>query len=170
MAKRFTSLGVLALSALFNVHLVSCNFDPTGSVLSGTVDVGDFSVAAGQTKVVSGDLKISASGSVDIAGSLVADGDNGQSITIQAEGDVNISGTVTAGNGSAGAAGGDLTIVSMNGDITLTESSLIAAGDGGGGQTTIMDMSTAQPDQGSAILTRIFFASWVRPALASISA
>jgi hypothetical protein len=104
--------------------------------LSGTLTVTDFNVADGQSERVSGDITILASGAVRITGALEAVESNGQSITIQAEGDVSITGTVSAGGGALGDSGGNVTIVSMNGNISIGESASVVAGDGGGGQAT----------------------------------
>ena len=75
-----------------------------GDSLGGTVDVGDFTVPAGQTTRVTSDLVINASGGVSIDGDLVADPAKigaGCGIVIRADGDVTINGTVQAGDGAS---------------------------------------------------------------------
>ena len=136
MANNKSITSALTVALILPVAIASCDgtTQPTG--LSGTIEVSDFSVGVGETQQVSGDLTINASGSVDIAGKLMPSGATGQSITITAEGDVNVSGSVVAGNGSSGSGGGNLTIISTNGNIVITQGSSIVAGDGSTGQST----------------------------------
>ena len=136
MANNKSITSALTVALILPVAIASCDGtnQPTG--LSGTIEVSDFSVGVGETQQVSGDLTINASGSVDIAGKLMPSGATGQSITITAEGDVNVSGSVVAGNGSSGSGGGNLTIISTNGNIVITQGSSIVAGDGSTGQST----------------------------------
>ncbi len=110
---------------------------------SGTINAETFSVDYGDTESVTEDLTIVASKTVDISGTLAASGAAGQNITIQAEGDVVINGTVQAGNGAdVGQAGGTVTIISNSGNITITDTAHITAGDGGAGQNTVTTAST----------------------------
>lgn len=74
------------------------------ATIEGTLQVGDFRLPTGHTTTVTSDVVINASGNVTISGSLVADpaataGGKGASITVVAQGDIQISGTVRAGDG-----------------------------------------------------------------------
>ncbi len=104
--------------------------------LSGTIEATDFTVPTGESQRVSGDLTINASGVVTIAGSLSAENAAGHSLTIQAAGDVSITGVLSAGRGAPGGGGGDITVLSTNGNISIGESASLIAGDGGSGLTT----------------------------------
>lgn len=130
---------IAAGSLVVAVYGTSCDVPVPGETpgLSGTLEVTDFTVASGESRRVSGDLIINASGAVTIAGTLSAEDAVGHSLTIQAAGDVGITGLLSAGQGAPGGGrGGDITIVSMNGNISITGSGSLVAGDGGSGQTT----------------------------------
>ncbi len=115
--------------------------------LSGTVEVADFMVAAGESRTIADDVTIRASGMVMIDGDLMVDEDRGQSITIEAEGDIVIAGQIVAGNAdddaptakslrsqaTADRNGGDVVIESKNGSIVFMDSARITAGDGADG-------------------------------------
>jgi len=107
--------------------------DIDGDKLSGEIETDFFTIAAGDIKYVTDNLTVTCTGTADISGALLADSDNGQSITIIAEGDITVSGTIAAGNGSSGTNGGNLTLTSNSGDIILTDTASIRAGDGAGG-------------------------------------
>ena len=104
-------------------------------ILTGVVSETNFVVPAGQRFTTIGDVVIR-SETADVQGELVAQasdqpGQDGSSITIEAEGDIAVTGKVEAGSGVGGNAegdggdGGDVALTSANGDITL-----------GGGDTT----------------------------------
>lgn len=120
------------------ISFLSCSHSdaPVSSLIEtpdgiyGTLTAADYSVKAGETVYVAGDLTIEASGDVDIAGELMAKGDKGQNITINAGGSVTVSGKIAAGNAATGANGGNLTIKSTGGNITLSSSAAISGGDG----------------------------------------
>lgn len=152
MANTRTLLGPSAIALVLPLALVSCDGIPETPGLSGTLEVVDFSVAKDQSQLVAGDLWINASGTVDISGELTPISEQGQSITITAEDDVNISGRLASGGGSSGTTGGDLTIVSTNGNIDITQGSFIGAGDGGTGQTTLSAKMIATTSRGEVIL------------------
>ncbi len=99
--------------------------------LAGNVITEEFILPAGRSVKVTGDLVLTASGQVDIAGDLL--GEAGASISIQAEGDINIAGNVLAGDANPGEKGGDLTLISNSGDISLQNSAGLASGNGGMG-------------------------------------
>jgi hypothetical protein len=75
----------------------------TPTVLSGVIEVESFTLEAGELAVVTGDVTIRASGAVRIDGDLRASDAGGQNIAIEAGGDVEIGGTISAGNGAAAA-------------------------------------------------------------------
>jgi len=132
---------VLAIIPLLIGSILSCNGQTD---LSGTLNVADFSVAAGETARVSGDLMVNATGGADIAGRLMADVGMGYDITITAEGDVNITGMIAAGHGGPGNQGGHLTIISHSGNVVLSSGASIAAGDGGEGVIGISQDANAE--------------------------
>ena len=74
--------------------------------LGGAVNVRTLTIPAGHTTRVTSDLTVTASGQVTIEGSLIADASTGvgTSITIDAQGDVDIGGTVQSGDGTVPAA------------------------------------------------------------------
>ncbi len=74
----------------------------TPSTLAGKVTVTHLKIPAGQTTLVKSDVEIDATGDVTIDGQLVADTSpaDGYSITINAGGDVRITGIIQAGDGA----------------------------------------------------------------------
>ncbi len=109
-------LALVILTTVVTGLLGSCaGLDPLGgdsntpTSIGGTVNVVDFTVAAGQTTTVAADVVINASGNVRIEGVLASAtvttaGAKGYDITIVAQGDIEVTGTIQAGNGAAGAA------------------------------------------------------------------
>ncbi|HCU35142.1 MAG TPA: hypothetical protein DGT21_06665, partial [Armatimonadetes bacterium] len=105
---------------------------PTRTIGPGTVNEGDFVVGAGERVECAGDTIIECT-TATIAGELFSPsptnpGESAGSITIQAQGDVLMTGAMRAGNGSdgdlstssgQGGDGGSVTINSANGDITI---------------------------------------------------
>gem|GEM_PF-5376494 len=142
-SRTHSALGVAA-AALLLAALGSCIPQPVP--LTGTLDVEGFLVRARQTQRIVDDVTIHVAGSVKIAGRIEPQMDAGQSITIQAEGDVTISGAVIAGDGPVGSAGGSVTIISLNGDITLAGGVSISAGRGGAGQFAEQPATLTDPN------------------------
>ncbi|HUS80445.1 MAG TPA: hypothetical protein VM283_04195, partial [Armatimonadota bacterium] len=118
------------------------------------IEVVDYIVAAREVVSFDRDTLIRASGRAQIDGAVIgADGSGpgkpGVSITIEAEGDVVINGTVRAGNGgqgqdnlhrvttsgdqTTGGDGGSVTLSSAAGSIALADGAHVRAGDGAGG-------------------------------------
>lgn len=138
--------GMLASLCLVSLISTGC---PDQTFLSGLLDVGDFVIAAGESQTVDTDLTIRANGFVLLDGDLIVAEHRGQSITIEAEGDIVVSGRIIAGNGlPAGNAasakrrnqrtngdgdGGDITLTSRNGNIIIVDGSQIVAGNGADG-------------------------------------
>lgn len=105
-----------------------------GGGIYGAREMNNYAIAAGETVDVGGDLTITDTGSVQIAGDLRANEDLGQGITIIAEGDINVTDSVTAGKGArGGGTGGTVTLESRNGNITIEAGASLNAGDGSEG-------------------------------------
>ncbi len=140
---------------------------PTRTIGPGTVTEGDFTIGAGERVECLGDTIVECT-TATIAGELyssspTAAGTNAGSITIQAQGDVLLTGAMRAGNGSdgdlsansgQGGNGGSVTINSANGDITIgveaqtsadAPDPYLGAGDAGVGAD---DLLTAVPGAG----------------------
>ena len=140
---------------------------PTRTIGPGTVNEGDFVIGAGERVECLGDTIIECS-TATIAGELyssspTAAGTNAGSITIEAQGDVLLTGAMRAGSGSdgdlltssgQGGNGGSVTINSANGDITIgvevqtsadAPDPYLGAGDAGTGAD---DLSAAVPGAG----------------------
>ncbi len=124
--------------------------------MGGTMDVAALSIPAGQTTVVTSDLVVNASGDVKIDGQLTAQptepGAGGCTITINAGGNIEITGSVQAGNGTdaatpalttrvaaaaatadpGGTDGGGIELIAQ-GNITIGASSTLTCGSGGTG-------------------------------------
>jgi len=78
------------------------------STMGGTMNVSSLTIPSGSTSNVTSDLTINATGNVTINGDLIADTTaNGAaySITIDAQGDIDISGTIQAGDGPGTSSG-----------------------------------------------------------------
>jgi len=102
-------------------------YNPTSSrTISGTIEADSITVPAGVTLTVVGDLTLRSRGAAEIAGEVVADGNAGHPVVIDAQDDIVVSGRVIAGNGNGGD-GGILALVIANGSITLQDGSEIAA-------------------------------------------
>lgn len=122
-----------------------------------TLEGEQFTLAAGETRSATGDITVRSQTTVDIDGDIVADGARSQTIRIEAEGDVFIAGRIIAGGGSAAnaanskrralfqpnenagddLAGGDIIIISKNGNIVLMDTAELTAGDGANGDISI---------------------------------
>lgn len=142
-----------------------CPFFPGGNVtaplaLGGSIDAHDFTVPAAQYSAVASDLVVNASGSIRIDGLLMASqaatpGAKGASVRLIAGGDIEIRGTVKAGDGAAGLAltanklillaqdgaadpaggdGGEVEL-SAGGNLVIHAGARVASGIGGGGST-----------------------------------
>lgn len=156
---------------------VSNDTNPTDvapATLGGTVDVANLVIPAGQTTTVTSDLVVNATGNVTIDGQLIASpsGGTGGGITILADGDITIGGTVQAGDGDAAsstqtaaamsiAANGDAgsgtsghnggTVqIKAAGNLSIVEGAMISAGNGSNG--TSGRRGGAGGDGGSVIL------------------
>lgn len=116
---------------------LACLFILSGTGLTACTCEQRYVIPAGKTTQVTSHLTIQDVRKVGIAGNLVASGDNGQSITIKANGDITISGKLIAGNGGEGQDGGTLTIISQNGNIYIGDTASLKAGDGRSGQNSI---------------------------------
>jgi hypothetical protein len=115
----------------------------TPTVVSGVIEAESFTLGAGELAVVVDDVTIRTTGAVRIDGDLRASDAGGQNIAVEAGGDVDIGGTIVAGNG-AGAAdaaglvartvamGGDggSVVIQSAGDIDIGTLGRVAAGDG----------------------------------------
>ena len=102
--------------------------------LSGEIDTDTFTVAVGETVSVVGDLTIRATGAVTIDGTLACGAEStGFGITIEAEGDIVVNGSVRACDGAPGENGGQVVIRSTGGNVTLGEASELTSGNGGDG-------------------------------------
>jgi len=126
------SASLLVLAVLM-VVLVGCGSHNAGvgrvdRTLTGVVTEDDFTVPAGQRYACSGDVMVICQ-TATILGELFSrpvtgSGQDGSSITIEAEADIVATGQVTAGAGTdgtsedAGGDGGDVTLTSANGGIT----------------------------------------------------
>jgi len=118
------------------------------------IEVEDFIVAAQEVVQYDTNTTVQVSGIVRIDGAVIgADGSGpgraGVSITIEAEGDVTINGTVQAGDGgqavdtlhvaskqadqTTGGDGGDLTLTSNQANVTLGEGAHVGGGEGANG-------------------------------------
>lgn len=119
-----------------------------------TLDVEQFTLATGQTRNASGNFTVRSQTTVNIDGDIVADGARGQTIRIEAEGDIFIGGKITAGAGaiddSATAKlrqlsqladnsgnGGDIIITSNNGNIVFMDTAELTAGNGADGNASV---------------------------------
>lgn len=129
--------------------------------VSGELHVASFTVPAGQTTTVTSDLTLNVSGDVRIDGQLVAspaasDSARGVNITIIAQGSIEISGIVQAGDGMSvnatsrvtarqqpagdsttgrdGNAGGAIQLVS-DGDLTILDAGSLSSGSGSSGSS-----------------------------------
>lgn len=153
-------LVVLFVSLLLGQGCPSDSDDSSDGVASdsmgGTHDVGNLSIPTGKTVTVTSDLVINATGDVKIAGLLIAkpteDGDDGCTITINAGGNIEITGMVQAGNGTdattetttmrtaatikntdpGGTNGGSVELIAK-GDITIDTLAILTCGSGGSG-------------------------------------
>ncbi|MBI4914186.1 MAG: hypothetical protein HY823_15770 [Acidobacteria bacterium] len=117
-----------------------------GGSASGTISTDVFVVEGGQTVQVTGDLTVNASRSITILGSLVASGKKGQALTLTAQNDVSVPGTVMAGDGGPDQDGGTLTISSLSGKVSLTGSA--KSGDGAGGVGATNGNGSTLPNTG----------------------
>lgn len=101
-----------------------------------------YTLPPGSSITVDSGLIIDVTNGVDIAGTISASGKNGQSILIRAGTDVNISGTLSAGDGAMGKRGGEIGIISRTKSITITSSAVLTTGNGGseldGGTLTLI--------------------------------
>jgi hypothetical protein len=122
---------MLVLVAAATLLLTACPEDPT--TLSGEVEVDDLVIDAGDEVVVEGDLTLTATGDVDISGRLAAPAGSGHTIAIEAAGTIRVAGELEAGSGAPGLAGGDLSVTSTGGDVSVEADALLASGDGGDG-------------------------------------
>jgi len=124
---------ILAASAVLVSLFIGCGSSggsTTGEVVTEEV-VEQLSIALGESKSFANSHIIRSDTTAEVNGSLEADGDNGQDITIEAEGDITVSGSIMAGGSSeTNPDGGTVTLISKNGDITLDANSLLQAGDG----------------------------------------
>lgn len=135
--------------------------------LSGTVNVRDFTVPAAHTTRVTSDLVVNASGNVTIDGNLIADASEaaGYSITIDAQGDVDVggiiqaadAGTATAASGPhaaqedeggtasshRGDGGGSLSLKSAR-RLTIRNTAMLQTGNGSHGQDGFADSAGGQ--------------------------
>ena len=113
--------------------------------ISGAISARNFSLPQGSTSTLTGDAEIVATGNVTIEGLLQADTStgNGYNLTIRADGDVTISGTVQAGApakgldakqgpNTPGADGGSVRLVS-GGNLTIHRTAYISGIDGTNG-------------------------------------
>jgi hypothetical protein len=137
------------------VSATAMPFKITGFNALASSSVSDYVIEAGQAVDLASELAISASGAVRIDGSLAPSTHTGQSITIIAEGSITITGIVAAGNGFPGGPGGTVTLHSKRGNITITETASIKAGDGGSGTAcTSQNVMTAQGGSGGSIIIK----------------
>lgn len=105
----------------------------TDTTLSGTVTVGELTVAAGRTVTVEGALELTAFGDIDIAGSVIGDC---TPIALHGNGDtVSISGTVRNTCSGAPSMAPDIEIL-MNGELVMNSATIDAAGPVSIGLTT----------------------------------
>lgn len=136
--------------------------------LGGTVNVRDFTIPTGHTTRVTSDLVVNASGNVTIDGSLIADASEGAgySITIDAQGDVDVggiiqaadAGTATAASGlhaaqqdeggavdysHRGKGGGSIEVKSAR-RLTIRKTTMLLAGDASHGQDGFADSEGGQ--------------------------
>ncbi len=144
---------VLVAAAVLGAYLMNCGGDGGLGGVSGVIDQATYALAAGETETVGGDLTITASELVQIDGGLLANGSYGQNITIVCDGDIVINGRVAAGNGEEGRdmAGGDLTLISNNGNIILGTGAGVSAGHGGAGKSLDQARSASEEDRDYAL-------------------
>lgn len=145
------SVGLLGLGFAFWLGLAACSgdnpespgaSDVTSAVhtsASGTVALANLDVPAGTTIIVVADVTFEVAGWVRLAGEIVSDGKGPWSITLRAQDSVELLGTVSAGSASAGGAGGDVSVQSVGGDVSLGSQASVSAGDGGAG---VVDTAT----------------------------
>ncbi len=117
---------------------------PVNRTVSGQINTDQFVVPQGETWTVTADLTVTAN-SVAVHGRLLAAGATtssvrpangatpGISIALQSSGNIDIDGQVACGDGPAGSAGGDLELVSSQGNITIASTANIRSGNGGAG-------------------------------------
>ena len=153
-----SSLTILVPLMIFGLTLFGCSGGHGPSLPSpdgggDSVETDNFVVEAGETVRYDTDTVIHCdTAAIDgeiIGADGLAPGEDGVSVTIQAQGDVTVTGSVRAGSGapgdaspnqhsqpgdgSFGADGGSVSISSAEGGITLAEGSVLWAGDGGDG-------------------------------------
>lgn len=155
---RLPSTFAAGLLSVIGVFLMGCpmsgddlldavgNRVPPGS-LSGKLTVGNFTIPAGSTMTVVGDVEIVASGNVTIDGTLVAEAGaaGGFNIIIRAKGDITVRGLIEAGAAGAtakpkaaqnmrpmndpGRVGRTIVMVSF-GNLTIAREAIVAATNG----------------------------------------
>jgi hypothetical protein len=129
------------------------------TTLNGTIFATTVSIPRGVLVTATDDLTILATDSVSINGSIIGeDGSPGASITIISISEITISGRIIAGNGingvnstikgingedvvangSDGADGGAITIISTDSNIILMDTAKIASGNGGEGGNVVV--------------------------------
>jgi hypothetical protein len=108
-------------------------FKLTDAKLIEYITGDSYTLASGSRKSLEGALIIDVTNNVDISGVISASNKGGQPIIIRAGGNVNLSGALTGGNGASGFRGGDIGIISKNGNITITSYASLTAGSGGAG-------------------------------------
>ncbi|MBI2302554.1 MAG: hypothetical protein HYU66_26920 [Armatimonadetes bacterium] len=123
--------------------------DPAALVLTSLANIGRFEVAAGQRMVFTGDVTVQCQTAV-IAGELYSPdasqpGGDAPGITIQAAGDIAVTGRIVTGRGSGsptqGGDGGDIRLSSSGGSLTIGSAAargravqpVLQTGDGGNG-------------------------------------
>jgi len=90
------------------VIILGCGGSGGGGValpakLEGTINTADFSIPAGQSRTVTGDLTINATSSIKIAGTLIIPA--GVNVNLWSEGDIELSGNLQAGAPTPGGRG-----------------------------------------------------------------
>ncbi len=122
--------------------------------ISGTIQKEQYTVESDDSVNVSSDVTIESETTIDINGNLIADGDKGQNITLRAVGDINISGSITSGDGGdTKNDGGTITLISETGNITLGSGSKVNSGSGKDGAVyTVGSTPTKGSTGGSVVL------------------
>ncbi len=181
-SKLMRTLAALFVANLFLIGAASTAVaaDPDAA-FGGLVSVPSYHLAKGETRTVTDDLVIIADGDIIIDGNLIAAqpseaGADGFSITlVSLDGDVVVTGLISASSGVPGAAvvdtgdvygqdggdAGDVSLFAANGFVSLTRSAQLIAGQGGRGADAANPFESRAPatvvagDGGAAGIVRI---------------
>lgn len=144
------------------------NMDDTDAGAGTRLEVS--SIPAEEVITLENDLTVVSDSTLTIDGTIQVEGDLGQRVVLQAEGDITISGSITAGRGPivdlaakrlnwqtadgvtvTPGDGGDVVIESLNGNIVINEDATIIAGDGANGMLEIDGISGGGGSRGGDI-------------------